>query len=148
MLSGHDWPQLALLPGALNRHNQYFGPYRMATRCASRFRCCSGCSPAHLRRQCIRQPLAPCLLHQIKRCSAPCVGLIDAASYQADGAARRVLLGKHSELIDDLSAQMQAAAEALAFEQAATLRDQIQALARVQERQFVQQQRPRSWIAT
>jgi excinuclease ABC subunit C len=78
------------------------------------------------------------LLHQIKRCSAPCVGLIDAASYQADvRRAAAFLLGKHSELIDDLSAQMQAAAEALAFEQAATLRDQIQALARVQERQFV-----------
>jgi len=139
MLSGHAWPQLAYYRGALDRHHQYFGPYPngyavresiQVLQRVFRLRTCEDSVFTNRSR--------PCLLHQIKRCSAPCVGLIDADSYQADVRhAAAFLLGKQSELIDDLSAQMQAAAEALAFELAATLRDQIQALARVQERQFV-----------
>ncbi len=80
----------------------------------------------------------PCLMHQIKRCKAPCVGLVSAEEYAADvRMAELFLRGRHSEVIDDLSARMEREAAALRFEQAAALRDQIRALQGVLHRQYV-----------
>ena len=71
----------------------------------------------------------PCLLHQIGRCSAPCVGLIDEASYQRDiGNAALFLEGKATEVLDQLNQKMAAAAAALQFEVAARFRDQIRSI--------------------
>ena len=81
----------------------------------------------------------PCLLYQIKRCSGPCVKLIDAADYARDVAnAERFLLGGEQETLDALQAQMMAHADALQFEKAAEIRDQIGALSRVLHRQAVE----------
>jgi excinuclease ABC subunit C len=80
----------------------------------------------------------PCLMHQIKRCKAPCVGLVSKRDYAADVRLAEMLLrGRHSEVIEGLTAQMAAAASGLRFEEAAALRDQIRALQAVLHRQYV-----------
>jgi excinuclease ABC subunit C len=80
----------------------------------------------------------PCLLYQIKRCSAPCVGRIDAGTYAGLVAqARRFLEGDTSALQQELAAEMERAAEALDFERAATIRDRIRGLTHVQSTDVV-----------
>ena len=81
----------------------------------------------------------PCMLHQIQRCSAPCVGLIAEADY-ADDVRRATLFlqGRTDEVVAGLKDEMEAAAEGLAFERAARLRDQIARLSQLQSRQFVE----------
>ena len=93
-------------------------------------------------RQCedsfFRNRTRPCLQYQIKRCTAPCVGLVDPATYQRDVRHAVLFLeGRSSQVIDELVSRMEAAAEALDFEEAARYRDQIASLRRVQERQYV-----------
>lgn len=139
MLSRHAYPQLAYYRGALDHQHQYFGPYPngYAVREAIailqrvfRLRTCEDSVFANRSR--------PCLLYQIKRCSAPCVGLVGEKDYAADvRRAAEFLSGRQHALTEDMTRDMLAASEALEFETAAELRDQIQALARVQERQFV-----------
>ena len=80
----------------------------------------------------------PCLQHQIKRCSAPCVGLIEPAVYAAQVKNVELFLtGKSQQIISDIGTQMEAAAAELAFEKAARLRDQIAALRRVTANHFI-----------
>jgi excinuclease ABC subunit C len=77
-------------------------------------------------------------MYQIKRCKAPCVGKISAEDYSADvRLAELFLKGRHADVIDGLSAQMEAAAADLRFEEAAALRDQVRALQAVLHRQYV-----------
>jgi len=81
----------------------------------------------------------PCLLYQIKRCSAPCVGRISQVQYAHDVAnAERFLRGETREVMDALQARMMAHAQALEFEQAAEFRDQVGALSRVLHQQSVE----------
>src|SRR5450759_231310 len=81
----------------------------------------------------------PCLLHQIHRCSAPCVKLISADDYQADIRNAVLLLQcRHQEVEQTLRAAMESAAEEMHYEQAAALRDQLRALHTVQQKQFVE----------
>jgi excinuclease ABC subunit C len=139
MVSGHAFPQLAYFRGEPKKPHQYFGPYPngyavresiQVLQKVFRLRTCEDSVFANRSR--------PCLLFQIKRCSAPCTGEISSDAYRADvQSAVTFLQGKHNELIDLLTARMLAASEAMHFEQAAELRDQIQALARVQEKQFI-----------
>lgn len=80
----------------------------------------------------------PCLQYQIKRCSGPCVNKITAEDYQSDiRHARLFLQGQNKQLIDEIAVAMQAASDALKFEEAASLRDKIQALNAIQQRQYV-----------
>ncbi len=80
----------------------------------------------------------PCLQYQIKRCTAPCVGYISEADYRRDiDRALLFLEGKSNQLIEDMVAQMEQAAEQLSFEKAAEYRDQIRMLQKVVERQYV-----------
>ncbi|WP_409526465.1 excinuclease ABC subunit UvrC [Nitrincola sp. MINF-07-Sa-05] len=80
----------------------------------------------------------PCLQYQIKRCTAPCVGLIDPEQYQNDIRHTQMFLeGRNKTIMSELAQQMDDASLALDFEQAAELRDQITALRKVQEQQYV-----------
>src|SRR6185369_3739534 len=82
----------------------------------------------------------PCLLYQIQRCSAPCVGFIDEAHYARDVAdAGRFLLGETDVVMQTLQNRMMTMSDALQFEQAAAVRDQIGALSRVLHQQSVEQ---------
>ncbi|NWK76802.1 excinuclease ABC subunit UvrC [Aquitalea sp. LB_tupeE] len=139
MLSGHAFPQLAYYRGEPKKPHQYFGPYPNSYAVREsiqilqkvfRLRTCEDAVFANRSR--------PCLLYQIKRCSGPCVEHISAEEYRSDvQSAVAFLQGRQNELIDTLTQRMEQAALALEFEQAAELRDQIQALSRVQEKQFV-----------
>ena len=139
MLSGDDFPRLAFHRGSFDKKSRYFGPYpnSIAVRESIQLlqktfllRTCENAVYAHRSR--------PCLLHQIKRCKAPCVGLVTQDEYHADvRLAELFLKGRHSEVVARLSEAMQAAAEALNFEQAAALRDQVRALQAVLHRQYV-----------
>ena len=81
----------------------------------------------------------PCMLHQIQRCTAPCVGLIAEADYREDvQSALLFLQGKTDEVLAQLKRQMDAAAAALQFERAARTRDKIARLQQLQSRQFVE----------
>ena len=137
-LSPHPYPRLHFYRGA--KGADCFGPFPDSRAVresidslqrAFRLRTCADGAFANRAR--------PCLLHQIHRCSAPCVNKISPAAYAADAArARRLLRGGGGEIEAELQAQMEADAGAQRFEEAALLRDKIRALAAVRERHFAE----------
>jgi excinuclease ABC subunit C len=135
----HPFPQLAKHRGAHSRKGDYFGPYASAWAVNQAV---TALSRAFLLRTCSDTVFAnrarPCLLYQIKRCSAPCVGRIDQAAYAGlVEQAKRFLEGDTSALQQELAAEMERAAEALDFERAATIRDRIRGLTHVQSTDVV-----------
>ncbi|WP_374334473.1 excinuclease ABC subunit UvrC [Leeia sp.] len=138
-VSGHAYPRISSYRGGVDKQHQYFGPFPNAWAVREsvhllqrifRLRTCEDSVFSNRSR--------PCLLYQIKRCSGPCVGLISEEDYATDvNAARLLLEGKQRDVVERLTQQMQAHAEAFEYEQAAVLRDQIQQLQAVQEKQFV-----------
>ena len=140
MVTGHAFPQIRFYRGAHVKLNRYFGPFPSAWAVREtlnhlqkvfKLRTCDDSVYAHRSR--------PCLLHQIGRCSAPCVGLIDAMSYERDiRNAELFLQGKENEVLEQLNQKMDAASSALQFELAASFRDQIRTLQRVLTKQFVE----------
>lgn len=135
----HDAPQVLKYRGSKKDRGDYFGPFANA---GAVTRTIDTLQKAFLLRTCEDSVYStrqrPCMLHQIKRCSAPCVGLIETEDYQnlADQAAD-FLRGKATDLQADLAAQMEVAAEDMAFEKAASLRDRIRALAHVRAQQDI-----------
>ena len=140
VLTGHGFPRLAYYRGATGKHHQYFGPYPNSHAAKEsiqllqkifRIRTCEDSTFSNRAR--------PCLLHQIHRCTAPCVGLISQQNYAIDVHNANLLLqGKQGEVEGLLRQAMEQAAEAQHYEQAAALRDQLHSLHTVQQKQFME----------
>jgi len=139
VLSGHQYPRLGFHRGILDRRHRYFGPFPNAgavresiqlLQKAFRIRTCEDSVFSNRSR--------PCLLHQIRRCTAPCVGRIAEVDYLEDvRSADLFLSGKEDEVTRRLQTRMNEAAVSMNYENAAVLRDQIAALRKVREKQFV-----------
>ena len=137
--SAHEFPRLSYHRGAFVKGARYFGPFPNGWAVREsidllqktfRLRTCEN--------GVFQNRARPCLLHQIKRCTAPCMGLVSAQEYARDvELAVGFLDGRGREVIAGLHERMQAAAEVLDFESAALCRDRIRALQTVLHRQFV-----------
>jgi excinuclease ABC subunit C len=142
--AGHAYPRLVFYRGPRQPGSRQFGPFPSASAVKEvlqhlqkvfRIRNCRDSFFANRSR--------PCLQHQIGRCSAPCVGLIDQESYARDVAgAIGVLEGRNLEVIAELQRRMEAAAAGLQFEDAARLRDQLRELQEIRAQQIAHEQRP------
>ena len=135
----HAFPRIQKHRGARRAKGRYYGPFASAGSVAQTL---NALQKMFLLRSCtdsfFNNRSRPCLLHQIRRCSAPCVGRIDEAAY-ADLAkdAQDFLEGKSTAVQQKLGAAMEAAAEALDFESAALYRDRLKALTFIQGSQAV-----------
>lgn len=137
--SDHPFPQVLKHRGARSREGVYFGPFasagavNMTLNTLQRAFLLRACSDAVFQGR-----LRPCLLYQIKRCSAPCTGRIDAPGYATlVQQAKDFLTGKSRTVQEDLAHEMHAASEAMDFERAAQLRDRIRAMNHIQSRQGI-----------
>ena len=135
----HRFPRLRFHRGARKGKGRYFGPYPSAGAVRKTL---NELQKLFLIRQCpdsyFRNRSRPCLQYQIRRCTAPCVGYIDEATYKADiDAAILFLEGRNRDVIDTMVDRMEKAAEALDYEQAARFRDQIARLKKVEAEQLV-----------
>lgn len=139
-LSDHQHPRLSFHRGPQKKKGEYFGPYPSAGAVRDSLRSMQRIFPI---RQCedsyYRARSRPCLQYQMQRCSAPCVeGYVTDEEYNDQiTLARLFLKGKNQQVIGSLVDKMEQASEALNFEAAARYRDQINALRKVQERQWV-----------
>ncbi len=135
----HEWPQITKHRGARSRKGEYYGPFASAgavnetLATFQRLFPLRSCSDSEFQNR-----TRPCLQYQIKRCSGPCVGLISREDYlDVVDEARSFLSGKSHMLQEKLAGRMQAASDALDFEQAAVLRDRLKAMAHIQSKQTI-----------
>jgi excinuclease ABC, C subunit len=137
--STHTYPRMAFFRGKKPRQGHCFGPYPSASVVRESIRLLQKIFRI---RQCdesfFRHRTRPCLQYQMNRCTAPCVGLIDAPTYQQ--SIRHAILflqGKSAQVIDEIRLKMQDAVAKLAYEKAAMYRDQMILLRQLQEKQAV-----------
>ena len=135
----HEFPRLSFYRGDRSQPGRYFGPYPGVSAVRETLSLLQKVLPV---RQCddvfYSNRSRPCLQHQIKRCSAPCVGLISKEDYDKDiQLAGLFLQGKDESLTDSLQENMEQASKELKFEEAAGWRDRINALRRVQSHQSI-----------
>ena len=135
----HEFPRIQKHRGARRAKGNYYGPFASA---GSVTQTLNALQKLFLLRSCtdgfFKTRDRPCLLYQIKRCSAPCVGRIDQAAYaELIADAKDFLAGKSTKVQAKLGTQMQAAAEAMDFELAAVLRDRLKALTFIQGSQAI-----------
>lgn len=140
LLSDGDFPRLGIHRGAKKARGRYFGPYPSAGAIRESLNLLQKTFQV---RQCedsyYSNRTRPCLQYQIKRCKAPCVGLVDPAQYAQDVRLSVLFLeGRSNQLSDELAQAMEQAAAVLDFERAAELRDQIALLRRVQDQQSME----------
>jgi excinuclease ABC subunit C len=145
MVTARAFPQIRFYRGVQQKPHRYFGPFPNAWAVREsighlqkifQLRTCDDSVFAHRSR--------PCLLHQIQRCSGPCVGLVSEEQYRHDlEAAVQFLEGRESEILAGLSAKMEAAAAAQDYEEAARHRDRIRLLQRILSGQAVESSSPR-----
>ncbi|TQV81317.1 excinuclease ABC subunit UvrC [Exilibacterium tricleocarpae] len=138
---GEDFPRIGLHRGAKKRKGEYYGPFPNVGAVRESL---SFLQKVFRVRQCddsvFRNRQRPCLQYQIKRCNAPCVGLVTPAEYAEDVRRTEMFLqGKNQVLMREMADAMERAAAELAFEQAAVHRDQIAALQKIQTQQIVEE---------
>jgi excinuclease ABC subunit C len=135
----HDFPRISKHRGARTRRGDYFGPFASAGAVNQTI---TALQRAFMLRPCadtvFAQRTRPCLQYQIKRCTAPCVGRVDAAAYAAQvRQARDFLTGRSREVQQEFADAMERASAVLDFETAARYRDRLRALAHTQSHQDI-----------
>ena len=140
LVTGHRFPQIRFYRGVQDKANRYFGPFPSSWAAREtighlqkifRLRTCDDTVFSHRSR--------PCLLAQIRRCSAPCVGRVGEEDYRRDVEhAAGFLEGREDDVVDDLNRKMQDASNRLDYESAARFRDEIRMLQRILSGQAVE----------
>jgi excinuclease ABC subunit C len=143
MITGHEFPRLGFHRGPKDKRNRHFGPFPHAHAVREsiqllqrvfRLRTCEDSVYQNRSR--------PCLLHQIRRCTAPCTGLISAERYAEDvHSAELFLEGREDDVSRRLTERMAEASSGTRYEEAALFRDQIRALSKIQARQYVESEK-------
>src|SRR5687767_5414762 len=142
-VTGHDYPRLGFHRGAKDRRHRYFGPFPHAYAVRESIQLLQRVFQLRTCEDTVFENRSrPCLLHQIRRCTAPCTRRISAEQYQEDVANAMLFLeGREDQVIGNLNEKMNAASEARRYEEAGIFRDRVRALSRVQARQYIESNR-------